>query len=67
MNELAEQIWKAFCGELTQPPTDDMKEALATAFRKYSDIIFGEGGYGEQLRFEIVEELDEIADSLEDL
>jgi hypothetical protein len=29
----AQQIWEAFCDELTQEPTDDMREALATAFR----------------------------------
>lgn len=34
MTEKAEQIWKAFCGELTQEPTDDMREALATAVRE---------------------------------
>jgi len=31
--EKAQKIWEAFCGELTQPATDDMKEALATALR----------------------------------
>ena len=31
MTYRAEQIWEAFCGELTQEPTDDMREALATA------------------------------------
>jgi len=31
MTERAQQIWEAFCGELIQEPTDDMKEALATA------------------------------------
>lgn len=34
MTERAEQIWKAFCGELTQEPTDDMREALTTAVRE---------------------------------
>jgi hypothetical protein len=34
MTERAQQIWKAFCEELTQEPTDDMKEALATALRQ---------------------------------
>ena len=29
--ERAQKIWEAFCGELIQEPTDDMKEALATA------------------------------------
>ena len=32
--EGAQKIWEAFCGELTQEPTDDMKEALATAIKE---------------------------------
>jgi hypothetical protein len=32
--ERAQTIWKAFKGELTQPATDDMKEALATAIKE---------------------------------
>ena len=31
--ERAQTIWEVFCGELTQEPTDDMKEALATAIK----------------------------------
>jgi len=34
MTTRAQTIWKAFCGELTQEPTDDMREALATALRE---------------------------------
>lgn len=34
MTERAEQIWEAFCGELTQEPTDDMREALVTTIRE---------------------------------
>ena len=30
MTERAQKIWEVFCGELTQEPTDDMREALAT-------------------------------------
>ena len=33
MTEQAQKIWEAFCGELIQEPTDDMREALATAIR----------------------------------
>lgn len=29
-----DKVWEAFCAELTQEPTDDMKEALASALRK---------------------------------
>ena len=35
----AEQIWEAFCMELTQEPTDDMREALATAIRIVADRL----------------------------
>jgi hypothetical protein len=34
MTEKAQKIWEAFCGELIQEPTDDMKEALATAIKE---------------------------------
>ena len=34
MTNTAQKIWEAFCGELTQEPTDDMKEALATSLRE---------------------------------
>jgi hypothetical protein len=30
----AQKIWEAFKNELTQPATDDMREALATAIRQ---------------------------------
>lgn len=33
MTDKAQIIWDAFCVELTQEPTDDMREALATALR----------------------------------
>jgi hypothetical protein len=32
--EGAQKIWEAFKAELTQPATDDMKEALATAIKE---------------------------------
>lgn len=37
----AQKIWEAFKGELTQPATDDMREALATALLK----VISELGY----------------------
>lgn len=33
----AKEVWEAFCNELTQPPADDMREALASAIRKLID------------------------------
>ena len=35
----AEQVWEAFKDELTSPPTDDMREALATAIRIVADRL----------------------------
>ena len=35
----AQQIWKVFCGELTQPETDDMREALATSLREVANEL----------------------------
>jgi len=37
MTDTAYQIWEAFKAELTQPATDDMKEALATAIREIAN------------------------------
>ena len=33
----SETIWKAFCDELIVEPTEDMKEALATAIREIAN------------------------------
>jgi hypothetical protein len=34
MNDKAQKVWEAFKAELTQPATDDMKEALVTAIKE---------------------------------
>ena len=39
ITEKAQKIWEAFVNELTQEPTDDMKEALATAIRELSNEL----------------------------
>ena len=39
--EVAQTIWEVFCVELTQEPTDDMKEALATAIKELRKLISG--------------------------
>jgi hypothetical protein len=41
MSERAQKMWEAFCSELSQPPTDDMKEALATSLRTFADNMNG--------------------------
>jgi len=38
MTDRAQQIWKVFCGELTQEPTDDMREALSTSLREVINL-----------------------------
>lgn len=47
MTTRAQKIWEAFCGELTQEPTDDLREALCTAIKEISNEFqyqnFGEG------------------------
>lgn len=48
MTDKAQKIWNAFCGELTQKPTDDMKEALATATREIAnELQYYNFGVGE--------------------
>ena len=61
--ERAEQIWEAFCGELTQEPTDDMREALATAVNEVADRLCTDWG---ELQHP-ADVLREIADELEAL
>ena len=41
ITERTQKVWEAFCGELTQEPTDDMKEALVTALRTVPDTMNG--------------------------
>jgi hypothetical protein len=59
----AEQVWEAFCGELTQEPTDDMREALATAIRIVADRLctdLPELGDPSVVIEEIADELDAL-------
>jgi hypothetical protein len=68
--EVTQTIWKAFCGELTQEPTDDMREALATTLREvvkqlqYYLYSKGEGVDGMVLN---ARDILEVADELENL
>jgi hypothetical protein len=63
MTTRAQTIWKAFCGELTQEPTDDMREALATAVNEVADRLCTDWG---ELQHP-ADVLREIADELETL
>ena len=59
----AEQVWEAFKDELTSPPTDDMREALATAIRIVADRLctdLPELGDPSVVIEEIADELDAL-------
>ena len=59
----AHEIWEAFCEELTQEPTDDMREALATAIRIVADRLctdLPELGDPSVVIEEIADELDAL-------
>ena len=63
MTYRSEQIWEAFKCELTSPPTDDMREALATAIRIVADRLctdLPELGDPSVVIEEIADELDAL-------
>ena len=70
MTERAQKIWQAFVNELTQEPTDDMKEALATAIRQVAlsnESLYHEF-YKDNFAVDVVfyaDELYDLADELE--
>jgi hypothetical protein len=59
----AEEIWEAFCGELIVEPTEDQRQALATAIRVVADRLCTDVGEME-CPIEVVRQ---IADELEAL
>ena len=63
MTYRAEEIWKAFCGELTQEGTEDMRQALATAIRVVAERLYTDLG---ELQDPSVA-LEEIADEVDAL
>lgn len=57
----AEQIWQAFCGELIVNPTDDMKEALATAVNEVACRLctdWGELQHPADVLYELANEIE---------
>ena len=65
MTDAAQTIWKAFCGELTQEPTDDMREALATAIREVAnELQYYNTSEGEDMILDAYK-LYELSDELE--
>ena len=68
MTNTAYQIWETFKAELTQPATDDMKEALASSIRVISSLIHRDGVLAnEPWLTHTAQELNEIADDVEAL
>jgi hypothetical protein len=68
MTDTAYKVWEAFKAELIVEPTDDMKEALATAIREISSIIHRSGVLeNEPWHLHIAQELNEIAGDVEAL
>ena len=67
MNDKAQKVWEAFKAELTQPATDDMKEALATAIREVViEVVLSYMQYAEwEIVNKIMEDINELADELE--
>jgi len=73
MSERAQKIWQAFKGELCIEPTDDMREALATAIREivnehqYYQCCEDEGiedmVVDAQVIYRLADELEELEDA----
>jgi hypothetical protein len=65
MTDTAYKVWEAFKAELIVEPTDDMREALATAVRKivneFQYYHFGDGEdmvVDARILYELAEELE---------
>ena len=68
MTDAAYKVWEAFKAELTQPATEDMKQALASSIRVISSIIYRDGVLAnEPWLTHTAQELNEIADDMEAL
>ena len=68
MTDSAYKVWEAFKAELTQPATDDMKEALASSIREISSIIHRDGVLeNEPWHLHIAQELNELSYNVEAL
>lgn len=65
--ERAQKIWEAFKNELTQPATDDMREALATSLRMLNSDFDGWEWGGDEFSNCVLRELVDLADELDEL
>jgi hypothetical protein len=59
----AEEIWKAFCGELIIQPTEDQRQALSTAIREVADRLCTDVGEMECF-IEVVRQIADEVDAL---
>jgi len=67
MNQRAQKVWQTFCDELIYPPSEDQKEALASAIRMIVDeyeIFMDDDSYGNMVVTS--NELRILADELDD-
>ena len=65
MTNTAQKIWEAFCGELIQEPTDDMREALVTTIREVAnELQYYNTSEGEDMILDAYK-LYELAEELE--
>jgi hypothetical protein len=63
MTYRAEQVWEAFKGELIVEPTEDMRQALATAIRVVAERLYtdlGELQHPSGVLEEIADEVDAL-------
>ena len=69
--DTAQKIWKVFCEELTQEPTDDMREALSTSLREVINLsnewVEIGGDSWDMSNVVFVDAIMDIADELEEL
>jgi hypothetical protein len=65
MTYRAEEIWNSFCGELTQEPTEDMKQALSYSIRIVADRLCTDVGEMECF-IGVVRQIADEVDALED-
>jgi hypothetical protein len=59
----AEEIWKAFCGELIIQPTEDQRQALSIAIKEVADRLCTDVGEMECF-IEVVRQIADEVDAL---
>jgi hypothetical protein len=69
METKAQELWETFKGELTQPATEDQRQALATAIREIATlVVMSYYQYAEwELADKICDEILNIADELDEM